>query len=173
MAIVKVYNKGYDHSTGVGELLHTTTVRHAMGMIRRRVAEPVELAIVGADIVPAVLELTREVSGAWIEGGGRHSVGFSFRAVHERDHWTCAYCGRSVSKTPSCEALLATVDHVFPVSRGGPTSWGNLVSACRECNERKADRTPEEAGMALRFEPYDPMTAYRCGGHVEQIPTAA
>lgn len=173
MGIVKVYNKGYDPDTGIGELLHTTSVRHAFGMIRRGVADPVELMLAADDrIVPTALELTRELSGAWVEGGGHRSVGFSFRAVHERDHWTCAYCGRSVSKSPTTEALLATVDHILPVSRGGESSWLNLVSACKECNNRKADRTPEEAGMALRFEPYDPAVAYRVGGHVEMLPVA-
>ncbi|UEJ81577.1 HNH endonuclease [Brachybacterium halotolerans subsp. kimchii] len=170
MSVVKVFNKGYDPATGIGELLHTTSVRHAFGMIRRGVADPVELTLAGDDIVPTALELTRELSGAWVEGEGRRSVGFSFRAVHERDHWTCAFCGRSVSKTPPCSALLATVDHILPVSRGGASSWTNLVSACRECNGRKADRTPEEAGMPLRFAPYDPAVAYRVGGHVEVIP---
>ncbi|WP_395962609.1 HNH endonuclease [Brachybacterium sp. Z12] len=69
-----------------------------------------------------------------------------------------------------CEALLATVDHILPVSRGGPSSWTNLVSACKECNNRKADRTPAEAGMPLRVEPFDPALAYRVGGHVEGLP---
>lgn len=173
MAIVRVYNKGYDPASGVGELLHTTSVRHARGMIRRRVAEPVELVVLDEQIVPSALVLRREISGAWIEGGGRRSVGFSFRAVHERDHWTCAYCGRSVSKAPATQALLATVDHIVPVSRGGESSWLNLVSACRACNGRKSDRTPAEAGMALRFEPFDPMVSFRVGGHVEPLPLAA
>ena len=96
MPQVRVYNLGYDPATGIGELLHTTTVRHAMGMIRREVAVPVELPLVEERIVPTALELTRELSGAWVEGAGRRSVGFSYRAVHERDHWPCAYCGRSV-----------------------------------------------------------------------------
>ena len=170
MAQVRVFNKGYDPFTGIGELLHTTTVRHAFGMIRRGVADPVELAIVEDRIVPTVLELTRELNCAWVEGIGQRSVGFSYRAVHERDHWSCAYCGRSVSRTPACDALLATVDHVVPSSRGGESSWLNLVCACKECNNRKADRTPEEAGMPLRFDPYAPSLAYRsAGGHVELI----
>lgn len=170
MSQVKVYNLGYDPDTGIGELLHTTTVRHAFGMIRRQVATPVELVIQDDRIIPTALELTRELSGAWVEGADQRSIGFSYRAVHERDHWTCAYCGHSVSKTPACEALLATVDHIQPVSRGGPSSWTNLVSACKACNNRKADRTPEEAGMPLRFAPYDPATAYRVGGHIEPLP---
>ena len=170
MPQVRVYNLGYDPGTGIGELLHTTTVRHAMGMIRRGVAVPVELTVVDERIVPLALELTRELSGAWVEGAGRRSVGFSYRAVHERDHWTCAYCGRSVSRAPACEALLATVDHILPVSRGGRSSWTNLVSACKGCNNRKADRTPEEAGMPLRVDPYDPACSYRVGGFAERLP---
>ena len=84
MPQVRVYNFGYDPGTGIGELLHTTTVRHAFGMIRREVANPVELTMVDQRIVPLALELTRELSGAWVEGAGRRSVGFSYRAVHER-----------------------------------------------------------------------------------------
>lgn len=170
MSQVKVFNKGYDVATGIGEMLHTTSIRHAFGMIRRGVADPVELTIIDDRIVPTVLELTRELSGAWVEGVGSRSIGFSYRAIHERDHWTCAYCGRSVSKTPLVDALLATVDHILPSSRGGESSWMNLVSACRECNHRKADRTPAEAGMQLRFEPFDPSRAYRVAGHVEFFP---
>ncbi|MGO3210314.1 HNH endonuclease [Brachybacterium sp. AOP42-C2-15] len=161
MAQVRVYNLGFDPETGIGELLHTTSVRHAFGMIRREVANPVELTIVQDRILPTALELTRELSGAWVEGAGQRSIGFSYRAIHERDRWTCAYCGRPVSKSPPCEGLLATVDHILPVSRGGPSSWTNLVSACKECKNRKADRTPAEAGMPLRVRPYDPALAQR------------
>lgn len=121
---------------------------------------------------PRIADITSE----WgtVGGGSRDSIGFSFRAVPQRDHWTCAYCGRIVSKTPRFEALLATVDHIVPVSRGGASSWLNLVCACKGCDGRKADRTPEEAGMGLRFEPYNPMVSYRVGGgHVEDLPAAA
>lgn len=170
MPQVRVYNLGYDPDTGVGELLHTTSVRHAMGMVRRGVADPVELTLVEDRLVPLVLELTRELSGAWVEGAGRRSVGFSYRAVHERDDWTCAYCGRGVSRTPPCEALLATVDHILPVSRGGPSTWTNLVSACKECNNRKADRTPAEAGMPLRADPYDPSDPARAREAADRLP---
>jgi hypothetical protein len=46
--------------------------------------------------------------------------------------------------------------HVMPESRGGPWTWTNLVSACGACNNRKAARTPEEAGMPLVYLPYMP-----------------
>jgi CRISPR/Cas system Type II protein with McrA/HNH and RuvC-like nuclease domain len=50
-----------------------------------------------------------------------------------------------------------TFDHVLPRSRGGGTTWENIVSACVTCNSRKSNRTPTEAGMALRSEPVRPL----------------
>src|SRR5690606_10374217 len=73
-------------------------------------------------------------------------------------------------RTPACEALLATVDHIRPISRGGPASWTNLVAACQGCHNRKADRTPAEDGTPLRLAPYDPSHPYRVGGHDEDLP---
>jgi 5-methylcytosine-specific restriction endonuclease McrA len=58
----------------------------------------------------------------------------------------CAYCGGPAQ----------TVDHVLPKSRGGASSWLNLVAACFGCNRAKDDRTPAEAGMKLRVTPYVP-----------------
>ena len=49
-----------------------------------------------------------------------------------------------------------TVDHIIPKSRGGPNSWSNLVTSCFRCNSIKDNKTPEEAGMKLRFKPYTP-----------------
>ena len=48
------------------------------------------------------------------------------------------------------------MEHVIPVSRSGPTIWENMVTSCGRCNNRKADRTPEEAGMELIYVPYAP-----------------
>jgi 5-methylcytosine-specific restriction endonuclease McrA len=72
------------------------------------------------------------------------------RRLLRRDRHTCAYCGgRFATDQLTCE-------HIVPVSRGGRTTWMNLVAACAACNGRKADRTPEEAGMRLRYLPYVP-----------------
>lgn len=57
--------------------------------------------------------------------------------VRQRDGYICQYCGNYGD----------TVDHVYPYSRGGKNTWGNLVTACKPCNGFKDDRTPEEAGM--------------------------
>jgi hypothetical protein len=48
------------------------------------------------------------------------------------------------------------MEHVTPSSRGGSTVWQNVVSACRACNQRKGNRTPESAGMPLLYVPYVP-----------------
>ena len=48
------------------------------------------------------------------------------------------------------------MDHVLPRSRGGATSWANAVAACEPCNASKGDRTPDEARMPLRWDPYVP-----------------
>jgi len=76
--------------------------------------------------------------------------GFSKFKVIRRDRQTCAYCG------DANDVRKLTVDHILPASRGGALSWMNTVAACRACNARKADRTPEEAGMPLLFTPYVP-----------------
>ena len=78
------------------------------------------------------------------------AVTFSRRNVARRDHYICQYCGDQ----PGWEAI--TIDHVVPRSQGGPTSWQNCVAACVACNGRKADRTPEQAGMRLRKAPSRP-----------------
>ena len=60
-----------------------------------------------------------------------------------RDHSTCQYCNKHL---PPSEL---TLDHVLPRSRGGESTWDNLVACCRRCNHRKGNRTPEEARMPL------------------------
>ncbi len=64
-----------------------------------------------------------------------------------RDRYTCQYCQRPL---PSGEL---TLDHVVPRSRHGETTWENLVACCHVCNNRKGNRTPEEAGMRLLRSP--------------------
>ena len=75
--------------------------------------------------------------------------------VYRRDRGVCAYCGRLISFEE------ASMDHIIPQSLGGPATWDNLVNACRRCNEKKANRTPEQAGMPLRFKPFIPKVRLR------------
>lgn len=75
------------------------------------------------------------------------------RTLFQRDHNLCLYCG---DQFPTHQL---TRDHVIPASRGGASVWENCVTACRHCNQRKDDRTPEEAGMKLLAVPYIPNLA--------------
>lgn len=60
-----------------------------------------------------------------------------------RDRYTCQYCYKILNSGE------LTLDHVIPRSRAGETAWENLVACCHPCNNRKGNRTPEEAGMKL------------------------
>ncbi len=75
---------------------------------------------------------------------------FSRLNIYARDRFECQYCGAR----KATEDL--TFDHVMPRSRGGRTCWENIVTACRDCNGEKADRTPAEADMRLRSTPKKP-----------------
>ena len=70
--------------------------------------------------------------------------------VFLRDHFACQYCGKHFNSHD------LTFDHVIPRSRGGVTSWLNVVAACGHCNMRKANRTPQEAAMPLIRPPHIP-----------------
>jgi 5-methylcytosine-specific restriction endonuclease McrA len=72
----------------------------------------------------------------------------SRRALFARDGWRCVYCGSTASRL--------TLDHVLPRSRGGESSWENVVTACSPCNLRKGDRLLDEAGLTLRRIPKAP-----------------
>jgi 5-methylcytosine-specific restriction endonuclease McrA len=70
-----------------------------------------------------------------------------------RDAFLCLYCGGRFH--PSALSR----DHITPLSRGGLDTWTNLVTACKRCNNHKAGRTPEEAGMSLLAVPFTPTHA--------------
>ena len=77
-----------------------------------------------------------------------HSRKITRRAIFARDQWTCQYCGTGHTSL--------TVDHVIPRSKGGPSTWDNIVTCCAPCNRRKGDRLPKVAGMKLMSEPRPP-----------------
>jgi 5-methylcytosine-specific restriction endonuclease McrA len=77
-----------------------------------------------------------------------------------RDRYRCQYCGRHRGDLRGREFL--TRDHVVPVSRGGANDWGNVVTACSACNNRKGNRLPSETGLKLVAVPGEP-------NHVELV----
>ena len=80
----------------------------------------------------------------------RKAVKFTRRNVFLRDEYRCQYCRGTFG--PGNLSL----DHVLPRSRGGQTTWDNIVTACMKCNVRKGGRTPEEARMDLLCRPKKP-----------------
>ena len=73
----------------------------------------------------------------------REASGMKRLRIYMRDTFRCQYCGEK--KTPA----ELTLDHIFPRSRGGDNTPVNVVAACIGCNNRKGNRTPEEARMPL------------------------
>jgi 5-methylcytosine-specific restriction endonuclease McrA len=78
----------------------------------------------------------------------KSKVPFSKKNVMARDGFTCAYCGRTDAKL--------TVDHIKPKSSGGKSTFENCVSACRECNLKKGNKTCSEAKMFPKLKAYAP-----------------
>jgi len=94
--------------------------------------------------LPSIIACDGRVDGATFTPPLTNSLLFA------RDQQVCMYCGidfpiRDLSR-----------DHVIPTSRGGHDRWTNCVTACRRCNNRKGDKTPEQANMELLAIPFAP-----------------
>lgn len=129
--------------------LHKVSLRHAIRMLFRQVAEVHEAdpeERIGPYPMPTAIRLLRYIAPKW-----RYTAGprWSRAGVLTRDNRRCAYCHGDAS----------TIDHIVPMSRGGRSTWANTVAACHGCNQRKGDRTVTEAGMVLRATPYAPNWA--------------
>jgi hypothetical protein len=80
-------------------------------------------------------------------------VKFSRHAIHKRDNGLCQYCGRKAG-------IDWTIDHVLARSKGGLTTWTNIVLCCHKCNVRKGDRSLVQCGMYLMKEPEVPTSGF-------------
>ncbi len=76
------------------------------------------------------------------------SVDLSRKNILSRDEHVCQYCSEKNSPL--------TIDHILPKGRGGQDTWENLVTACKSCNQKKGNKTPEEANMELKRRPKRP-----------------
>lgn len=138
---VLVLNQNY-------EPLNVCSVRRALSLVFCGKASSVETAdgqvrsVSDAFPVPSVVRLERYIRAP------RRRVVLSKRNVLKRDNYQCQYCGLVDRKM--------TIDHVVPKKHNGPESWENLVAACVNCNARKGDRPPEQAGLALMRKPKRP-----------------
>lgn len=129
------------------EPLSVVPARRAVVLVVREKADVIEAAAEEwhaerlTMAVPSVIRLRRFVRVPY-----HRRVPLNRRAVFARDSHRCQYCGIAAEN----------LDHVLPRSRGGDHTWENVVAACRPCNTRKGDRTPEEAGLLLRTAPQAP-----------------
>ncbi|MBA4419396.1 MAG: HNH endonuclease [Syntrophus sp. (in: bacteria)] len=97
---------------------------------------------------PAVIRLLRLVRNNHV------NVKFTRKNIFLRDDHTCQYCG--MKSVPG----NLTWDHIIPRSRGGSAEWTNIVTSCKQCNLKKGDKLPEEAGMYPRKRPSRPYGFY-------------
>jgi 5-methylcytosine-specific restriction endonuclease McrA len=131
------------------EPLSLVTAPKALTLIWRRVAEVIELdrgrfvhTVRFAFELPSVIRLTQ-----YIDVRSRQNRITNRHRILARDRYRCQYCGRRGT------AFDLTLDHILPKSRGGRTVAENLATACWPCNNRKGNRTPEEARMPLLTNP--------------------
>ena len=131
------------------EPINVCTVRRATVLLLKRKAEMLEQSSQdlhwarGSLPRPMVIRLTTYVRVS----RDTHKRKITRRAVFARDGWECQYCGARTS---------LTVDHVIPRSKGGCSSWENIVASCAPCNRRKGDRLPNQINMHPRRKPRTP-----------------
>lgn len=147
--------------------IHVTSVRRAVSLLYQGVARAVneqyetfdfdswaELRVHGGDegigridgmiLVPRVIVLTA------FDRVPRRHVRFSRINIYARDRNTCQYCGQRYYRSE------LNLDHVLPRSRGGRSTWENVVCSCLDCNRKKGGRTPAQAGLKLVRKPVRP-----------------
>jgi len=101
--------------------------------------------------MPSVIRLNRYVNAPY------KGVNLTRQNIFKRDNFECQYCGTRRD---------LTIDHVQPRAKGGTDTWTNLVTACKRCNAKKGDYTPEDAAMPLRKKPYKPSYAIFLKDHM-------
>ena len=131
------------------EPLHFTNAKRAITLVLSGKAESVEASprVIRSPsttfLLPAVIRLVVYIRKPFLD-----RVAFNKKNILRRDGYSCQYCNRRGDRL--------TVDHVLPRSRGGETTWANVVTACLKCNLRKGNRLLEEASMRLVREPVHP-----------------
>jgi 5-methylcytosine-specific restriction endonuclease McrA len=131
------------------EPINVCTVRRAVVLLLKEKAEVLEhggyVLHSGSSTVPRPMVI-RLVAYVRVPRD-THRRKITRRAVFARDNWTCQYCGSRGQ---------LTVDHVIPRSKGGSSTWDNIVASCAPCNRRKGDALPSQAGMIPKRQPRMP-----------------
>jgi 5-methylcytosine-specific restriction endonuclease McrA len=129
------------------EPINICAARRALVLVLKGVAAPEEFAPSLLRSARHVMKLPSVIRLLEYRRIPHQTRALSRKNILMRDRYTCQYCHKTL---PSGEL---TLDHVVPRSRSGETTWENLVACCHRCNNRKGNRTPEEAGMKLVRQP--------------------
>jgi len=129
------------------EPIHVTAVRRALILMLKGVAQMEETGPARVHSAREALPVPSVIRLLTYRHIPQQTRALSRKNILLRDRYTCQFCGKQFSSSE------LTLDHVLPRSRGGPTSWENLVACCYQCNNQKGDRTPEEAGIQLERRP--------------------
>jgi 5-methylcytosine-specific restriction endonuclease McrA len=129
------------------EPINVTAVRRALVLLLKGVAQAEETNHTEVHSTKKAIQVPSVIRLLSYRHIPQQSRALSRKNILLRDRNTCQFCTRAF---PASEL---TLDHVMPRSRGGRSSWENLVACCYACNNRKGDRTPEEAGFKLQRRP--------------------
>lgn len=147
--------------------VNITTVKRAFCMLYQGIAHAVdeefktfdfkswsELSVSVHDeairTVDKIIKIPRVIMLVTYDRLPKRHVRFSRLNVFARDNNTCQYCGKTFPKSE------LNIDHVVPRSKGGLTTWENVVCCCISCNRKKGGRLLHEAGMKLIRKPVKP-----------------
>lgn len=132
-------------------------VYHSKGLVAWSIGEENTIARGGNSRLTGLQSVISTASIIAIKGSTNKrkykSAPLTNQSLFRRDKGTCAYCGKQFS-----EHKLSR-DHIVPTSRGGSDSWGNCVTSCTSCNQKKDDQLLSECGMQLLYVPYVPSRA--------------
>jgi len=129
------------------EPINVTAVRRALVLMLKGVAQVEELNHAEVHSARKALKVPSVIRLLSYRHIPQQTRALSRKNILLRDRNTCQFCARVF---PASEL---TLDHVVPRSRGGHSTWENLVACCYQCNNQKGDRTPEEAGLHLARRP--------------------
>lgn len=164
---MNILNTGVLVLNRVYQPIHVTTVKRAFCMVFAGVGKFVDEQYNTFDfaswsqlsveenqesigIVGKLLRVPRVILLLAYEKIPKKRVRFSRYNIFARDRNTCQYCGKIFPRTE------LNLDHIVPRSKGGTSTWENVVSSCLDCNRKKGGRTPQEAGLKLIKKPLKP-----------------
>lgn len=125
--------------------LNVCNLKRAIVLLLKEKAEVIEYDSIKIHSEKQIFEAPSIIKLFYLVKKPKTIVKLNRKSILARDNFTCQYCGRRSENL--------TIDHIIPKRLGGESKWKNLVSACRKCNSKKADKTLEQVNMKLIKQP--------------------